>query len=598
MKQFLQIGLVLLVGSSFLPGQDFERIKPKTPPGRAPAAQLPVPKGVEATESDEVIIPQLRGLLIIGATNDYSPQGVEGITGLKVKGPEILKKEDFKRVVAPFLGRPVSNRTIKELQRDIILYCRDNDYPIIDAYYPIQEVENGVLQMVVLVSKLGKVNVDNPGKQWFSTNFVRRNVRLQPGEPVRESKLLQDVNWLNRNPFFRDVNVAFKQGELGATDVDLRVQDRFPLRPYAGVDDTGNLIVGDFRVFGGFNWGNAFGLDHQFNYQYTSDIDFKFFKAHSASYVIPLPWRHAITLFGSYSKYEADLAAIGFAPLEQDGTSYQASMRYTVPLPRIKRLNHEVSVGFDYKGSDFRVQFDRNPVFNTPTQIGQGVLGYRAMASDPFGATSFGAEGYYSPGGLFPDNNDASFARTRPGASADYFYGRFDVERGTKLPVTSDWRKKSLEECFAWVLRGTLQLANGNLLPSEQQGIGGYGTVRGYDERLANGDTGWVVNNEIRTPAYRLVKIRHLTDDVAVTNGVATLQFLGFVDYGAVQLADPTPGFDPHATLISTGAGLRLNFARNFAVRFDYGFQLTEKQLSQQFGRNTSRAHFSAILSF
>ena len=601
MKKFLQIGLAVLGSSSFLLGQQFKDIAPERPPGRAPATQIPAPASAEEAAKvsldDAVIAPQLKGLVIAGSTNGFNSDGLEGITGLKVRGPDFLKKESFKKVVAPFLGRPVSNTRIRQLQRDIIFYCREQDHPIIDAWYPPQEVKDGILQMVVFVGKLGKVSVDNPGKKWFSDEFVQRNVRLQPGEPVRESKLLEDVNWLNRNPFFRDVNVNFKQGELGATDLDLKVQDRFPLRVYGGVDDTGNLIVGDYRVFGGFNWGNAFGLDHQLNYQYTRDIDFKFFQAHSASYIVPLPWRHAITLFGSYSDLHADLASLGFAPLEQDGTSYQASIRYTVPLPKIKRFNHELSAGFDYKGSDFRVQFDRKPVFNTPTEIGQAVLAYRALLPDGLGSTSFGAEGYYSPGGMFPDNTDANFTRTRPGASADYIYGRFDVERGTKLPFTSDWKRKALDECFAWVVRGTLQISDGNLLPSEQLGIGGYSTVRGYDERLGNGDEGWVINNEIRTPAYRLGNLLGL-QTILATNSVSTLQFLGFFDYGAVQLVDPTPGFDPHVNLVSVGAGLRMNVARNFALRFDYGFQLTEKELSQQIGRDTSRGHFSAVLSF
>ena len=77
-----------------------------------------------------------------------------------------------------------------------------------------------------------------------------------------------------------------------------------------------------------------------------------------------------------------------------------------------------------------------------------------------------------------------------------------------------------------------------------------------------------------------------------------TLQFLAFTDYGAVQVKHATPGFDPHVNLWSVGGGLRLNLAQNLSVRFDYGFQLSEKELSRAFGLGTSRGHVSAMVSF
>lgn len=38
------------------------------------------------------------------------------------------------------------------------------------------------------------------------------------------------------------------------------------------------------------------------------------------------------------------------------------------------------------------------------------------------------------------------------------------------------------------------QLASTNLLPSEQMGLGGYNSVRGYLERQVNVDNGLIVN--------------------------------------------------------------------------------------------------------
>ena len=59
-------------------------------------------------------------------------------------------------------------------------------------------------------------------------------------------------NWLNNNPF-RQVDVVFKPGEkLGATDVELDVNDRLPFRPYVGYEDSGTRFTGPDRFITGF----------------------------------------------------------------------------------------------------------------------------------------------------------------------------------------------------------------------------------------------------------------------------------------------------------------------------------------------------------
>ena len=133
------------------------------------------------------------------------------------------------------------------------------------------------------------ITINNEGKKWFSDMFISEQVRLHPGDEIESTRLNEDLNWLNTNPF-RQVNVAFKQGEeLALTDLELQVDDRLPLRGYFGYENSGTRFTGENRLLAGFNWGNAFGLDHQLNYQYSTDIEFDLVKAHSASYLAPLP---------------------------------------------------------------------------------------------------------------------------------------------------------------------------------------------------------------------------------------------------------------------------------------------------------------------
>jgi hemolysin activation/secretion protein len=381
-------------------------------------------------------------------------------------------------------------------------------------------------------------------------------------------------------------------------DVTLRIEDRFPLRVSAGYEDTGNQFVGDHRWVAGASWGNAWGLDHQINYQYYTDVDFDHYEAHVVSYLAPLPWRHSLTLFGTYSEVEADLGS--FPGFTQDGNNYQGSLRYTVPLPAYQRYNHEITAGFDFKRTENNIEFGAVPVFNTPTEVAQFVLSYRGLLPDRYGSTGFGLLGYYSPGGLTDRNDDLSFALTRPGAESEYAYGRLAAERVTKLPLTPwfgpgwDSRARAPEQTFSWHVRASCQFASSNLLPSEQLGLGGYATVRGYAERLVNGDEGVVINNELRSPVFRIGNLLNRR------GGGDTIQFLVFVDYGSTSLKDPGPGEDSHHDLASVGGGLRYQMSDNVSLRFDYGYQLKEKNLESQTGfkPEDGRAHIAFYASF
>ena len=137
--------------------------------------------------------------------------------------------------------------------------------------------------------------------------------------------------------------------------------------------------------------------------------------------------------------------------------------------------------------------------------------------------------------------------------------------------------------------RGTLQWAEGRLLPTEQLGAGGVATVRGYDEGMAYGDQGLLINTELRLPVW------------SPSERAGSLQLLAFLDYATISQKHPEDGEDPHANLASIGGGLRYQWKRNLSVRFDYGWQLLRDP--SLYGKSSvdgsqSRGHFSVNLTF
>jgi hemolysin activation/secretion protein len=200
----------------------------------------------------------------------------------------------------------------------------------------------------------------------------------------------------------------------------------------------------------------------------------------------------------------------------------------------------------------------------------QGVVGYLGTLADAQGSTSGSITAFLSPGGIGGLNSDRDFEVQRPGSTASYEYVQASLGRTQRLP-----------DDFTVVLTGLAQLSSARLLASEQFGLGGEGSVRGYDERIVEGDDGVSAQLELRTPA------RHLLGGLADQT-----QALVFIDAGRVFQKDPQPG-EMDTSLASFGPGLRLRLGNYGTVKADYGWDLVRLA-----GTRSGRVHISAILSF
>lgn len=578
-RPYLAVPAVILLLSAVLGGrvqaQDFEHIAPKQPEkaGAGKVVNETPGKSLVGNTDNEVLVAHLKGVFILSDPKQVKAQGVTSTRTIEPGKVAFAQRPDFEAAVQPWLGQPVTMKSLAELTRSIVAYYRDHDRPVVNVYVPQQSITKGFVQIVVVESHVEKV--DATGARWFSNANLRDEVQLQAGDPISSNRIREDLGWINRNPFLQSDLLLAPGNTPGTTDVLLRTQDRFPVRFYAGYEDSGNQFTGDDRLLTGFNYGNLFGLGQQLSYQFTSGENVNKFYAHSGTYIIPLPWRHQLTFFGSYSATDANVGS----GVNSGGVNWQVSGRYEVPLPGTAHFSQSVTAGFDFKRSNNSLAFGVLSLANTNTDIDQLVLSYQASATDDYGTTSASATGFWSPGDISAYNNDADFVMQQAGARDNYLYGQFGLNRVTRLP----WD-------FTWTVRGEVQQSSATLLPSEQLGLGGYATVRGYDEREANGDNGFLVSTEVATPPVSLTQFFG-------KNGLKDqLEFLGFVDYGGVSQHQSTPStFNPNSNLLGVGPGLRYVISPYVSVRFDYGFQLIDTGFDN---RHNSRAHIGVLVSY
>ncbi|MEM9017720.1 MAG: ShlB/FhaC/HecB family hemolysin secretion/activation protein, partial [Verrucomicrobiota bacterium] len=497
------------------------------------------------------------------ATMDSSPGSDSIVIDSELPAPDSLGDS-----LTPFLGQPISMALLSEIGKSVVLAWRESDYPLVDVYYPEQNITGGKLQIVVREAVLGTKSTE--GAVVTREDYLLNNIRVENGERVNRRIVETDLDWLNENPI-RQVNLIYARGSVdGTSDIVLDVQEEKPISAYVGFANTGVAQTGEEEWSFGFNWSNPGKREHLIGYHFATDLEWDNLHAHTVFYQAFLPWRHILGVIGSHVTSES----ISTVPSSVEGLSRQLTFEYEVPLmrPRFNRKwRHSVKVAFDYKSTNTDLLAGGTSFFGTEVEVGQFRAQYDASVPDELGYTDFTLGLVASPGELFENNDDFSFDQARLGSEASYWYGFGELERGWRLPRD-----------FSFVFRFTGQATSDRLNVTEQILGGGYRTVRGYDESLIRGDSGFIANFELVSPEFHLLPARKETDSVSGKGGKQLVtrvrqidgwNAIAFVDGAAFDISDALPG-EISPSLSSIGVGLRCRVGEMGYARASYGWSL------------------------
>lgn len=532
------------------------------------------PNPVCPQESEEILASHFKGIVLMGSNRSVGNVHVENISGVKFVDLKIPTGENvLERYLQDYLGRPVTVSRIQDIKRTIIDFYRKANRPIVYVEVPSQAISSGILELVVYEGKLGDVHCS--GNKHFKNERLIGYVKNKQGESVDMDQLLKDLEWMNRNPF-RQTNSIFSPAEqTGVTDIELVTDDRFPWRFFAGVDNTGIRQAGRTRYFAGFNWGNVFNLDHVLSFQFTTGSDIDKYWSTSLHYLAPLPWRHTLVAYGGYSHIKADLETPG---MRTKGYSAQASIRYEMPIRPLINFLEDFLVGADYKRTNTSLTQDGTLFFDQSVNIFQLMAGYNGGYEGEWYKVSGTIEVYGSPGHWLPDQSRKRYEELRPGANNSYVYTRLAVAPIFSLKYDFQIQTK---------LRG--QVASTNLLTSEQFGLGGWDTVRGYQVREVNADNVFIFNIELRSPAIMVAgHHKKIVKD--------ELRFLVFMDYGYGSNHKVFPGEVNHNNLMGVGPGVRYNLPPYLTFRGDLGYKVWQPLQSDNHTR--WRFEFGLVASY
>lgn len=517
--------------------------------------------------------PLVKGILLVGKKELLAKKKeLIEIEGIELREVELPSKGLEKHLEA-ILGEPFNHDTIRTIKNQIYQFYRDNDRPLVLISLPNQRPATGTVQVLIEESRLGEVKV--VGNKWTPAKRYENYFATKPGETISQRNISRDMDFINRGPF-RAVNVSYSPGARPqTTDVTLEVVDRRPYFFYAGCDNAGVPTTGRQRIFAGFGWDQIWGADQSLYYQYTTNYNTSRYHSNTFQYVALCPWKGIFNLYGGFSTVSATLDP---SPLNNKGTNAQASLRYITPFGVTRQFSQEIIGGFDWKNTNNTLEFsDATPVFGQTVNITQWIVGYKCRYEEKNVTVEGDVEGVFSPFQWFPNQTSADYESLRPGADNRWFY-----------LLANCFIRCALPHKMATHIRINGEASLQTLLPSEQLGVGGYDSVRGYDQRQFNGDSGLIVSWELHSPPFTVWKTK-------VKKRENLAHFLYFLDGGLGYDNVKVPDVPRFNTLAGTGIGLRYFLSDHLKARIDYGIKLHQQA---DFTGGASEVHFNVTGSF
>ena len=461
-----------------------------------------------------------------------------------------------------FVGKPIDATLMRTITSTISGYVAAHTNNLVDVYVPQQTLQNGNLVVVLAPAQLGRVRTE--GQQHISATALKCRIRMRAGDRVDLQTLNEDLAFLNNSPW-RQVSSSFTPGEQpGQTDLLLQTIDRLPIRVYGSWDNTGTTLTGLNRWRAGINWGDAFGvIGSRLDYSLTTSSHPEQLSEHTLLYTMPVRLRDTLALSGSYSSSDIPIHDGLF---RSQGNNVQLGAQWTHPLSATVAATpvnkastlSQLTAGFEYKRIGSALLFNDLTQLSSTPNVYQAYAGAQIDWLDAFGSNTLNGRLTVAPG----FGNDAAFEAARSGAKSNYQRANLTFDRVINLPAGVS-------------LHGRLngQWASAPMISSERFQISGAAAVRGYREDTLLGDSGYVANIELLTPAFSVPMMR-------TENQQGQLQGLVFYDFGKSYdhgMAQQNIALDTTAktaSIASTGVGMRFNINRYLSLRTDIGWRL------------------------
>ncbi len=491
---------------------------------------------------------------------------------IDIVGSTILSSSQIKQLTEPLIGKSASLSQIHEIADKITKIYQDGNFITSRAIVPPQEVKDGIVKIQVLEGKIERIDIKRAGnvEGRLSDGYIRDRIALGTNPPLNFTRLEEELRLLRADPLISDIKANLVSGSaLDKNILQVTFSEAKTFAVQAFTDDYGNPSTGIFRVGTSVKEANLTGNGDSIFASYTrsgSSDNYGF------GYLYPInPTGGNLSFNLSFG--QGPVIESPFDTLNISTYSQIYEIAYHQPIIRSIREEFTLGLSFALENSS---SFLNSQSFNFQNLLfGDGISQSRVLhlIQDYINRDDAGAWAFHSS---FNFGLDILGATIRSDDSPD---GRFFYWAGQALRAQRLGEDKDTLVSF----RLNFQFAGNHLLSTNQFGIGGAQSVRGYQQSQFVGDNGIQGSIEFQFPAL------HDPD------GVAIVKLLPFIDAGTVWNSGSTN--TGTQSLLGIGLGTTYQPIRNLILRLDYGIPLINIATSSN-NLQSSGLYFSVSGSF
>lgn len=479
------------------------------------------------------------------------------VTGFRFTGNTVFRSEALLDTITNRfeqnkinLERPLSFSELNEASQAVSQLYIDNGYTTSGAYIPVQRISDGVVEIRIVEGRLGDLSVDVQ-KGRLKPGYVRSRILRASRGALNLNRLTDELRLLQVNPLIRTIKAKLSASSTpGLSNLQVNVVGAPTLAAAAAMDNGRNPQTGSFRrgvdlgIASVFGYGDGLSITYR-NSDGSNDV--------LASYQVPINSSDlTLTLTGR----TLDSWIIQKPLSELDITFLYQQFFVGLRQPLIRRVDEELALGLGINRQSSKGLFLQGLPYpgRGVDQNGESRVTTLSFSQDWTRRSTSQVLSLRSEVGVgqnwFDATTPAYYPQDPNSPDARFLFWRADSQYVRKLGTNT-----------LLVARGRAQLADGPLPSVEQFGLGGLGSVQGYQTNSLLTDNGLFASLELALPILNWQQRQ------------GTLQLVPFTAIGHGW--DAGPGIQPEVNVLaSLGLGLQLRLGSNFFGRVDYAQRL------------------------
>lgn len=464
------------------------------------------------------------------------------ISNIQLTGNRLLSLTQLQPLLDKYTGQTTTFGGLQQLSNQINHAYQQAGYPLVKVVIPPQRLENGEVKLLIVESKINKMDIDNKSRvadqvvKDYLNQQIKLGYTLNQQDSERALLLVKDLAGTS------DVTYQLS-GHKDGTKLNVELESASLLDGYVNIDNYGGDSTGKWRTRAGLNINSAFGKGERLSIEAMSS--FKGLNNANISGAIPLG-KQGLTATAKAEHTEYELAG-DFKDLNATGSSNTVNLGLRYPVMRSNKSNLWLTGVGEYKDLTDEVGATKT---TTDKSLKAFKLGLNGSYRDNWlngGYTQWNFEN--TIGNLSIDSADA-LAIDKSSAKTDGNYYKIN---------TSVNRIQYLNPSFTLIggLQG--QWANKNLDSSEQMGFGGANAISAYNNNDVSADMGIISNLELRY---------NINPNIAVS---------AFYDVGKAKLRkNPYTQADNNINLHGGGIGLYSQY-KNLSLQSKVAWRTDDK---------------------